>query len=1307
MQLASIAKENSQSLARRYQIAALFITYSLTGWLGLSVPLSTQITLFWLPSGIAVAALYRWSHKVWPGIFCAALSICLLNGFNLSQSLLAATGNTLGPLLTVFLLRSLNCHLNMLDRSQSLIFIAVTLLSMLLPATIGSLAIGLEDQSLFTAMQFHNGLGWWMGDSLGVLLAAPALMRGTSNHIKYIMASRWHFLCLLLLSSGVAAICFPLNQFQAVSSAPIVFLTFICVAWASLTFGLIGSTLIVLICSFIAIWSTERGLGPFFTQEESASYWLIWLYSTSMALMGLIIATAHTKLGLTSAQLGVSNQEQEVQKKHLGALLQAIPDLLFEMDRTGNFLFANGSSPINQLSPSTLTNKNIVDILPPQALTIWQAALNDADQWGISHNKVIALETPQGDQQETLWFELSIAKQPGTFRHDDRFICIARDITKRIHSHKADLANEQRFRNIFEATRNIAVQGYNRFHEVIFWNKASEDLYGFSAGDAMGKKLEDLIIPGFMREGVHQAIEDWHDQNIAIPSGELALKNAQNEEVWVYSNHVLIDTPDKKEMYCLDIDLGPQRAALQQLEQELVERKLIERALRDSEQRLEAAQLNARIAHWSWHSTLDCYSFSPSMTQLFKLPSTQLNCDGNEFLPLINTKDRALFVSALKRSINQQKPLWIELQIDIAGQGYWLQAQAQYTEKEGQPLLEGTFQDITERKRLDVALAAAAADSAVGTDFFITILQSLAQAVDAEHALISLITPQSTGTASSHAYIKNGQPQPNLNYTLSNTPCDAILQDGLSFVTSNIQTLHPQKNIFGLAKIESYIGVSIKDSQGDAIGVLVLLAQKPLPTSAQVRALLHIFAERIAGELRRADDQEKIFNLAFFDPLTRLPNRRMLLDRLKLALAQSSHTGQHGALLFIDLDHFKMLNDTRGHHIGDQLLVQVAERISSIIGSTDLVARLGGDEFVVIFDGLGNDAKVAAIEAKTRAETLHELITLPYPLQQSMHHCTISIGVNLYSSEDRSVDDLLRHADAAMYQAKDSGRNAIRFFDPHLQLHLEKRASIETDLRAALELGQQLTPHFQIQVNHLGEAQGAELLLRWYHPSKGMISPGEFIPVAEHTGLIIMIGKQVIEQACAQLYLWQQQPMFAHLTLAVNVSPIQFNQPNFVDDVLAEVAASGIVPQRLKLELTESSLLKNVDQSIEKMQQLQNAGIGFSMDDFGIGYSSLSYLKRLPLDQLKIDQSFVRDIALDPNDRVIVRTIIAMAQNMNLQVIAEGVETAEQKDFLERNGCTLFQGYYFGMPSCLAEFEQQILASHKAKQAALSKLYKE
>ncbi|WP_435785714.1 EAL domain-containing protein [Cellvibrio sp.] len=1266
----------------------VFLAYSLTGWLGICVPFeSDRVTLFWLPSGIALAAFYRWSPRLWPAVFAAALSIQIYSGATLPINLLLAAGNTLSPLFVIWLLRRAHCNITQLDRANTISFLLLGALGMLISAGIGGFALnhynkGSLEEGLYTA------LIWWMGDSLGVFLATPLLVNFNRASLDKVLNRKLDFFVVAAVSFAVGLCCFPLNNFDNNIHLPIVFTSFVCVAWAALSFGLLGCAFTTIGFSFLAIWSTVNQLGPFSLPSQQVSYWVIWIYSASMTILGLMITAAHTEIATATLQLGESNQEQEKQKKHLEAVLHAIPDLLFEIDRQGHVLAFNGANEHHTLSAADVLGKNLSETLASTSVSVWMSALSEADNWGISQGKSIRIT--QGDS--TFWYELSIAKLGGARREDDRFICLARDITKRVHTHQTDLENEQRFRNIFETTRNIAVQGYNRFHEVIFWNKASEDLYGFTAADAMGKKLEDLIIPGFMREGVHQGIEDWHEKDIAIPSGELALQHANGSEVWVYSNHVLIDTPDHKEMYCLDIDLGPQRKALLQAEQELGERKLIEDALRQSEQRLESAQVMARVAHWSWNPHSDEYSFGTSMRELFALPAEYLHAKMNDFVSLfIHADDRELMLNTLADSLRYHKPLMLETRIEINGQKFWLQLQGDTIEVNDSTILQGTIQDITERKGLDLALAAAASDAASASDFFITILNALSDAIGAQHAVISLIDPENPNEVFTHTYLKDGQLQPNIRYSLAGTPCNDVMEENLCFMSTGARERYPQDELLVQYNIDSYLGVGIKNAQGKPIGILVLLGEHPLPISPQISSLLLIFADRIGGELRRAQDQEKIYNLAFFDPLTRLPNRRMLQDRLKLLTAQSARTDQHGALLFIDIDHFKLLNDTRGHHIGDQLLVQVAERINSIIRTTDLAARLGGDEFVVVFDNLGNNAETAAMEAKKRAEELHDLINLPYPLQQSVFHCTISIGVNLFKGQTRTIDDLLRHADVAMYQAKDSGRNAIRFFDPDMQSHLEKRAAIEADLRIAYESHNQLAPYYQVQTDSNGKAIGAELLLRWKHPENGMISPAEFIPVAEQTGLIISIGKQVIRQACEQLHAWSQKPGFAHLSVAVNVSPIQFNQSHFVEDVLHIVGENNINPKLLKLELTESSLLKNVDQSIEKMQQLQNAGIGFSMDDFGIGYSSLSYLKRLPLDQLKIDQTFVRDIAIDPNDAIITRTIIAMAQNMNLQVIAEGVETEAQKNFLEQNGCSMFQGYFFGRPVAVAEFEQQLV----------------
>ena len=440
---------------------------------------------------------------------------------------------------------------------------------------------------------------------------------------------------------------------------------------------------------------------------------------------------------------------------------------------------------------------------------------------------------------------------------------------------------------------------------------------------------------------------------------------------------------------------------------------------------------------------------------------------------------------------------------------------------------------------------------------------------------------------------------------------------------------------------------------------------------------------------RDSEAEAEIHRMAYYDALTHLPNRRLLMDRLGLgqALAASRRSGQHGALLFLDLDNFKTLNDTRGHDVGDLLLVEIAQRLNASVREGDTVGRLGGDEFVLMLEDLSEDVEEAILQAGMVGVKVREAIALPYLLKGIEFTCTTSIGVSLFGNHDASADDMLKHADLAMYHAKKSGRNALCFFDPDMQAKLVEHSALENDLRHALER-RQLRLHYQIQVDSARRAIGAEALLRWEHPGRSLVTPAEFIPLAEETGLIVPIGLWVLQTACARIRDWSANPATRDLQLAINVSARQFRQSDFVEQVQQALSATGINPARLKIELTESMVLDNVSDTITKMHALKALGVSFSMDDFGTGHSSLSYLKQLPLDQLKIDQSFVRDLATDPNDAAIVRAIITLGQTFGLNVIAEGVETEAQREFLELNGCHAFQGYLFSRPLPPEAFEK-------------------
>lgn len=443
---------------------------------------------------------------------------------------------------------------------------------------------------------------------------------------------------------------------------------------------------------------------------------------------------------------------------------------------------------------------------------------------------------------------------------------------------------------------------------------------------------------------------------------------------------------------------------------------------------------------------------------------------------------------------------------------------------------------------------------------------------------------------------------------------------------------------------------------------------------------------------QRKAAEEEIENLAFFDPLTKLPNRRLLLDRLKQAMASATRSFRNGALLFIDLDNFKALNDTYGHPVGDLLLQQVAERLVSSVRDGDTVSRFGGDEFVVLLEGFDENTLDAAGQTETVGEKIFAALREPYLIGPHEYHGTTSIGATLFNARQQSIDDILKQADIAMYQAKKEGRNVLRFFDPQMQETIAKRTALEDDLRKAIE-NRQFQLHYQVQVDESGRPFGAEALIRWMHPERGMVSPAQFIPLAEESDLILPIGYWVLETACARIKLWQHDAQTRGLVLSVNVSARQFRQTDFVSQVQSLIQQYEINPNLLKLELTESMLLDNIEDTIATMSSLKKLGVRFSLDDFGTGYSSLQYLKRLPLDQLKIDQSFVRDIAVDGSDRAIVRTIIAMAHSLDLDVIAEGVETEEQRKHLSTKGCNNFQGYLFGKPIPTEQFEASLRKS--------------
>ena len=744
-------------------------------------------------------------------------------------------------------------------------------------------------------------------------------------------------------------------------------------------FGLLLHTAVIALFQLLPAEAVQR-----INQTLALPYLLT--FTPATVVLGLLLHDVEQRMATERALTGTAAR--------LHAITQAIPDVLLVLDAQGRYvevLSPNDSALV--ASAPVLVGQRLHDVLPAEQAERFMQLIRDTLQSGQTHSVEYEMQTLSGLRQfegRTQPLGVQVGGQAAV-------VFLARDITHRKQAESALRESELRFRSLLRNIPSISVQGYLQDGTTSYWNQASEQLYGYTAEEALGGNLLDLIIPPPMRDGVRAHMQHMFATGEVIPAGELQLQRKDGTPVHVFSSHAYIQVPGHPpEMFCIDIDISGRKAA----------------------------------------------------------------------------EDEARY-------------------------------------------------------------------------------------------------------------------------------------------------------------------------------------------------------------------------LAFYDALTQLPNRRLLVDRLQQVLVNGARSGLTTAVLFVDLDNFKTLNDTRGHEVGDLLLKDVAQRLRSCVREQDTVARLGGDEFVVVLQNLSSDAPEAAAQARTLGELILAQLRQPYELAGHEHHFTASIGVTLLNHQRDSVDEVLKQADMAMYRAKDDGRNTLRFFDPDMQQAVNRRALLETELHNGLRRAQFLLL-YQPQVDSQGRVTGAEALVRWQHPVQGMVPPSEFIPLAEESGLILPLGQWVMETALRQQARWQQDPLFAHLSLAINVSARQFLQDDFVAQVLALVQQTGANPAQIKLELTESLLLANVDSVIATMRALKAHGLGFSLDDFGTGYSSLSYLKRLPLDQIKIDQGFVRDVLLDASDAAIARSIIALAGSLGLSVIAEGVETTAHHQFLLAHGCQAFQGYLFGRPLTLEDFENRV-----------------
>lgn len=872
-------------------------------------------------------------------------------------------------------------------------------------------------------------------------------------------------------------------------------------------------------------------------------------------------------------------------------------------------------------------------------------------------------------------------------------------------------AHPDRVEALLRATRKGWSYAFANPHDIVSYiltlpgvaeRGATHEMLLNEARDMAPYVLADVVEPGHMNAGRWQAIADILSHLDLMPEGYdltgfIYDPSGDEPRPWLrYVGHAVLSGLLILVLVLLwNLQMHRQvRQRTQALEAEAKRREAAENLLA-------IAGNTAKLGGWALDLSTNHMSWTEGVARLHDmLPGDALPVE--ERIQMYVPEHQPIIRAAMEACRRDGTPYDLELEkITATGRHIWVRTIGQAVRDENGEIirLQGSFQDITLRKRLEVFKSGLR-----------TLLEDIATRQPLEqimHRVVVTLERQFPKALCCVMLLDKGGKKLALGASdrLSHdylAPLDAMQEaGGTGFCTLAAR----EKRTLIVRDIEAeMIGGSFREhalacglracwstpilsSTHTVLGTLVLYHREPFEPSEEEKELVNDYARTLGIAIERHQSEERIEQLAFYDPMTHLPNRQLLMDRLGQRLAASTRSQQYEAVLFIDLDNFKMLNDTHGHDIGDLLLVEVAHRIVSCVRESDTVSRLGGDEFVVIVENLDECAEQAAAQVRIVCDKIIAAFSQPFLLKGYVHHATPSIGVTLFNGQmQTTVEELLRRADLAMYRAKDSGRNCYRFFDQKMQMLVSERVQLEEDMRTAI-VAQQFELLYQPQVDRQCGIIGAEALLRWRHPQHGLVSPDQFITQAEESGLILPIGHWVIETACEQLVRWAKDPLTSDLMLSINISARQCLQPDFVEEVQGLLAATGANPQRLMLELTESVLVDNVDEIITRMNALKAQGVGFALDDFGTGYSSLSYLKRMPFDQVKIDRSFVRDVMHDQNDASIVRTIVSLGLLLDLQVVAEGVETQEQLDFLQEQECHLFQGYLFGMPLKLEEFE--------------------
>ncbi len=824
------------------------------------------------------------------------------------------------------------------------------------------------------------------------------------------------------------------------------------------------------------------------------------------------------------------------------------------------------------------------------------------------------------------------------------------DISSRKKVAEALEASEHRFRQLFEHTDAISVQGYDRDRRVVYWNPASEVLYGYSKQQALGQKLEDLIIPPDMREQVVTGVNDWVAGGPDIPSSELVLQRADGSDAHVYSSHVMVrNTQGEPEMFCIDIDISQSREATLALEGQEKWLSQVLRTLPNGVQETDTAGVVTYV--------------NEALCEMFELSSQQmLGCNIWDF-NWANGLDGEL--QSKLQSLLEHEPepeTYITRYIGPqSGQLKILEFVWDYQRDDDEKITGfiSVISDITERNRAADAIR----ESEQRFQDFAETAADMFWEMD-ENLRFSYVS----GKVSE---LTGGNVEEFIGKTREELYAGQAVLDTPEF----------KQHLKILAAHLPFREYEIKWKLPDGIHYILISGSPRFDEHGKFRGYRGVTQDITEKKLI----EEKVLHQAHFDSLTGLPNRFLSLDRLNHLISDAQRTRQMAAVIFLDLDDFKKVNDSLGHEIGDKLLIEAARRLQQVVRKSDTVGRLGGDEFIVLLGGLN-----AAEDALPFTENLLNQLRSSFLIEGRELLLSGSAGISVYPQDGDTPSELLRNADSAMYHAKEAGRNTFSYFTEEMNRQVSRRVEIEEQIHGALarqEFSVYYQPKFDVESR---QVIGAEALLRWNNPVIGQVSPLEFIPIAEQTGLIVPIGQFVLQQSLLQAGLWRQT-VSQHFSVAVNLSPRQFRDPDLVQHIRLAIEQNDVPSEALELEITEGVLLSGHDYIEKALQGIKSLGVSLAMDDFGTGYSSLSYLRKYPFDVLKVDQSFVRDITSDPADRALVNAAIAMAHSLGLNVVAEGVETTEQLQLLEQMQCDYLQGYLFGKPLPADQFEQGVL----------------